>query len=102
MIPPQNITAGVFEGNSTTGTIEFFAATNGSVHIYSYTLHPKNYTVTMEASQHADKSLNGNQMRMKAGVREIVLTCADCTSPAVVIFDKITWTDKASYSYATL
>ena len=47
MIPAANITAGVFEGNRTTGIVDFYAATKESIYIYSFTLNPRNYTVTM-------------------------------------------------------
>jgi hypothetical protein len=66
MIPAKDITAGVFEGNYTTGIVDFYAATNSSIYIYSFTLHPRNYTVTMTTAQHIDPSFNGSQMRMKA------------------------------------
>lgn len=59
MIPAKDISAGVFEGNYTTGIVDFFAATNSSIYIYSFTLNPRNYTVTMTKAQHIDPTLDG-------------------------------------------
>jgi len=94
LLDSSAIYAGVFEGNYTTGIVDLYTATNSTIYINSFTLHPKNYTVTMTTAQHNDPSFNGSQMRMSASQNEIVLTCADCTKPSVVIYDKLTYTQK--------
>jgi len=46
------------------------------------------YSVDMRVDVHEDLTIDGKQIRLAASQNLLVLTCADCTNPSVVLYDK--------------
>ena len=56
--------------------------------MYVFTLDSRNMRVIMSSNIFSDSRLDGNRMRMEAGVDILAVTCSDCTNSGIFIYDK--------------